>query len=796
MAVLTALRRRPVLSAALLYALLAIAFVSPALMPGKTLSASDYLWSVAPWAESRPAGVAPFGSNFDMLDQAFQFQPGWQYAVRHLPDVPLWNPHIMAGHTFVGNFQSALFSPFTAPLYVLGLWDSLAWMAILKLFAAAFGTFLLGRALGMRFGGALLAGAVYGFGFYLVAWLGWSTASVWAWIPWLFLLADMVVRRPGPGPVAGLAVVTAFQFFGGHPESCFHVIFATVVFFALRAWQLRAGKRSIAAFAAALALGTTLAAVTLLPFLEAVLESDELTDRTANAPDKISLKFLFGALLPDYWGRPTEEPILAFVNNRAFYAGALTLMLALAALVIRPTRERIVIAAAGLICIATVTGIPPFHQIVNALPVFTTTHNARLAIFYLLAIALLAGFGLDELTGRSPPPARRRVLLWACAALLVAPLVWLAVGTPGPSDVWPAIETAWLFMSPPDELEVIRLASLLLWLTFAGAALALVAGRLRGRLAPGLFAGLAVALVVLDLFRVGVGLNPAIDEDDARQPATGAIEYLQERRPARFVGASRAGQQGLLPLEPNVAMRYGLYDARGYDFPLEARYSELWETYVSAEEGIVPPTRLAPINERSLRALSVLGVTDVVTAPDDPPLRQRGLRVAYDGSDANVYENARALPRAFVVSGQQVVTGEDEALTAVMDPRFDGRRVAVVEERLDGLPEGVGDPAGDAEITEYEPDRVEVVAESPGEALLVLGDVHYPGWEATVDGREVPIERVDYLLRGVRIGPGTHEVEFRYEPLSWRLGWVLSLLALAIVAVLCFRAWTRPGSQS
>jgi hypothetical protein len=177
-------------------------------------------------------------------------------------------------------------------------------------------------------------------------------------------------------------------------------------------------------------------------------------------------------------------------------------------------------------------------------------------------------------------------------------------------------------------------------------------------------------------------------------------------------------------------------------------------------------------------------------------LRERGLRLAYEGSDANVYENTRALPRAFVVTGQHVVADEDEALAAVTDPHFQGRHAAVVEERLDGLPEGAREPVGDAEITKYEPDRVEVAAESPREGLVVLGDVHYPGWEATVDGREVPIERVDYLLRGVRIGPGMHDVEFRYEPLSWRLGWIVSLLALAIVAVLCFRAWTRPSSRS
>jgi uncharacterized membrane protein YfhO len=62
--------------------------------------------------------------------------------------------------------------------------------------------------------------------------------------------------------------------------------------------------------------------------------------------------------------------------------------------------------------------------------------------------------------------------------------------------------------------------------------------------------------------------------------------------------------------------------------------------------------------------------------------------------------------------------------------------------------------------------------------VLVLTDTWYPGWKAKVDGREVPVEQVNYVLRGVPIGAGTHVVEFTYEPLSWRIGWITSVLAL------------------
>jgi uncharacterized membrane protein YfhO len=80
--------------------------------------------------------------------------------------------------------------------------------------------------------------------------------------------------------------------------------------------------------------------------------------------------------------------------------------------------------------------------------------------------------------------------------------------------------------------------------------------------------------------------------------------------------------------------------------------------------------------------------------------------------------------------------------------------------------------------------------------VLVLTDVSYPGWKATVDGKDVDLERVDYLLRGVPVPPGRHRVEMRYEPASWRVGWITSLVSLIVllglvVAGIRLRARTR-----
>ena len=227
------MRRRPTLAAGLVLALLALAFVSPALVPGRTLSNSDSFWFKAPWAAQRPADLTrPANPEFD--DAPAVLQPFVRYTRRELPGIPLWNPYIMAGRPFLADAQSGIFSPFNLPAYILGFWTSLAWIAALKLWVAAFGAYLLGRVLGMRFAGALLAGVVYGFNLWMVTWLSYPHASVWALVPWLLVAADRVARRPSPHAAAALAALVGVQFLCGHPESSFHALVATVLFFALR----------------------------------------------------------------------------------------------------------------------------------------------------------------------------------------------------------------------------------------------------------------------------------------------------------------------------------------------------------------------------------------------------------------------------------------------------------------------------------------------------------------------------------------------------------------------------------
>ncbi len=401
--------RRPALTAALVYLLLSVAMFAPGMAPGHTLSVSDYLWTATPWDSSRPADVPVLGSNREQTDSVFMFQPFLQHTRAALPDIPLWNPYTMGGRPFQANSQAAVLSPFSVPAYVLPFWDSLAVMAALKLFVAAFGAFLLARTFGMRFAGALMCGLVFGFSLWSVSWVSWTTMSIWALLPWLCLLAELCVRRPGPLPFAGLAAVTGFQFLGGHPSTSFQVMVSVTAFWVVRAFVSRPLRERdlplrLFTLGAALVTGTALAAITLIPFVELLSHSIDLKARTAAASDAHEpARYLLGIFLHDWWGRGSRVPLefASSLEEHAWYVAALPLMLAVCALVLRPSRERIVVAATGLIALAVAAGIPPFFTVVKALPGFDAARNGRLAVIAVLCVAVLAGWGLDEVTGRS-----------------------------------------------------------------------------------------------------------------------------------------------------------------------------------------------------------------------------------------------------------------------------------------------------------------------------------------------------------------------------------------------------------
>jgi len=153
------------------------------------------------------------------------------------------------------------------------------------------------------------------------------------------------------------------------------------------------------------------------------------------------------------------------------------------------------------------------------------------------------------------------------------------------------------------------------------------------------------------------------------------------------------------------------------------------------------------------------------------------------------------LPRAWVVHHAEVLPCE-EALDLLADPDFDPLETVILEEESDLTMAGEASPSGSTvSILEREATRIILQAQLVQNGVLVLSENHYPGWRAFVDGQQTRIHRANYTLRALELEAGSHRVELVYDPLSVKVGCLVSLGALIVVLCVAARTVIRRASQ-
>ena len=198
-----------------------------------------------------------------------------------------------------------------------------------------------------------------------------------------------------------------------------------------------------------------------------------------------------------------------------------------------------------------------------------------------------------------------------------------------------------------------------------------------------------------------------------------------------------------------------------------------------------------------LEKLSLVNETARSSYPIDPALSDRGAwRLVEEVGEARVYENLRAMPRAWLTTEAASVTS-DEALHTIKTGKlpdgrsFDPGRTALVEAPL-ALNSQNADTKASASVVSKSNTHMEVRTSSLAESLLITSDAYYPGWRATVDGQAAPLYRADYAIRGVMLAPGEHLVRFDYVPRQFYLGAAASIVSLlALSAIAALGLWSR-----
>ena len=181
--------------------------------------------------------------------------------------------------------------------------------------------------------------------------------------------------------------------------------------------------------------------------------------------------------------------------------------------------------------------------------------------------------------------------------------------------------------------------------------------------------------------------------------------------------------------------------------------------------------------------IDLLNVKYVFSLPNSRP--PDGWFVKVTDGEAPLYRNTRVFPRTFLVDGYVVRDGNDARRT-LRDGLVDFRRVVLLEQdppaAVRPVPATTAAEVGTATFANYGNERVTIRTDAPGQRLLVLSDVHYPGWQASVDGVTAPLYRANFAFRAVPVPAGRHEVAFEYRSPAVRAGLAISGVAAFVVA--------------
>ena len=241
------------------------------------------------------------------------------------------------------------------------------------------------------------------------------------------------------------------------------------------------------------------------------------------------------------------------------------------------------------------------------------------------------------------------------------------------------------------------------------------------------------------------------------------------------------------------SVHLGLFETQGYNPIQLSRYADLILTLNGARQDYHLADLYPPLgNETILDMLNVGYLLIDRSLPADMAEVQsltRDRNLVFEDDWVAIYDNPGNLGPAWVVH-DVIVADRQTSLNRISQGGFRPGRTAIVEGDLAPRSEASDDATGSATLVSFAPDRISYTAESSDDGFLVMSEVYDPGWSAFLDGEQVPLYPTDVGLRGIVLPAGSHDVELRYQPLSLRLGFAVTVIAhVVLLAVLLNGAW-------
>jgi hypothetical protein len=732
------------------------------------------------------------GGGFLVSETSDQYIAGYAFrefaasALRAGQAIPEWNPYLFGGMPFIAAMHGDIFYPTFLLRLVMPTDAAMTWSFILHYLLAALFTYAFLRAWGLGFLPSLLGGLAYMLTGPIASYVSPGHDGklyVSTLLPLALLLVVRGIRDGRAWSWGLLALTIGLAVLSPHPQLLQYLLLTTGAFALFVAFSDHSTGRLPRAVAArrlllalgCVALGFLMGAVQYWPVMEYVDWSpraggkgwEHAISYSMPIEEMVNLYLpQFTGMLDAYWGRNG-------IHFHSEYLGASVLVL-LGAAFGAGSRRGFKWFWLGALVVSTLWalgGNTPFYHLVYALVPGSKFFRAPSTMLMVVAfsVCVLASLGVERaLAGRV---SARYLAGWAIGAGVVALLATVGGLTTVATSI--ADPARWDLVQANNAAVVAGAwRSLLVVLLVAGT---MLLGERRRLSALAVGAALTVLVtgdlwsILRDYWRFSPGAARIFASD-------ATIEYVKaQSEPGRVLAQEiprySAGRDPFI--RGDALMVHDIRTVLGYHGNELGRYQQL--VYPSSPGG--NPNLFALTNARFLLTNAEL---------QDLPRLVGPVKNAY-GTEVSLYRLPGENPAAWVTP-LVVKASDDQVLPTLLDARFDVRRAALFDTNatvraatdVRALPEPLAGTR--AVVTTYEPGRIDLRLEGPvpDGAGLVVSENYYPGWRATVDGRETTVSRVDFTLIGLQLPGDARSVSLRFENARDEQGKTVTLLAVAL----------------
>ncbi len=710
--------------------------------------------------------------------------------VRFGHTLPFWNPYSWAWSPLIADPQCGFWYP-TNLLQIAITWFALPHavhlpvlvpeaMTLLHLPVAALGVFVLLKK-EFRLSGiaALLAGLCWGFGVRMVAEQNHSMQIIQlALLPWETLL---LMRTWNSWRYAiGLGILFGVSFFAGQPQTFFFIAIFLGAFTAaecMTRWRTKQTPFSplqpIVSFALAMLIAVGISSIQLLPSMELVaLSARKHLTFGDSSMGSLHIGHFIDFFVPKFYGEYPgfnipKSPIVHdhfWYWEATYYWSMLAEIIALFAVLTlwksrrkEDERARHLFFFVSFCIVALGYGMGrffivqwPFWKFVPLFDHFRAPN--RMVWFVWFLGTLMTGIGLDILL-RDQDAVRRskRYFYWANGFFLALNILAISGIFDYLFKPYSPRQGLWYLVLPSLITSVLTTLFLFtvirkrptLWLVVVGAS----------------------TLIGGDLYYHDVTWHRnTVNRETIVARDSSSIPFK------RFRSLHASDHAKFLTLYPDSVRKMKANLGMFLRLPIE--YGESLDELMA-----VNPLRLErsfPMVNDSVKRMEIMGVTTALT---------------YDTIESPY---PHTLPFLKLYHEWRVGLNNNDS-TILNDTSLDFTKEIVLSESP-SVSHGTTTMRDTAILNFYSENHLQITVTASQPSVLLVNDLYYPAWRATVDGKETKILRAFTSLRAVPISAGIHTVEMRYDDANFDLGWKITLgtLAFSLFALVIGRKQKNP----